>query len=59
MIEYTLKPKNHFSIFIIIFFIYISNGIPKVPYTLPTAVLPPHTHPLPLLGPRIPLYWDI
>jgi hypothetical protein len=40
-----------------IFFIYISNAIPKVPYTL----LPPcsPTHPLPLLGPGIPLYWGI
>jgi hypothetical protein len=39
-----------------IFFIYISNANPKVPHTLP-----PHspTHPLPLLGPGIPLYWGI
>jgi hypothetical protein len=40
-----------------IFFIYISNAIPKVPCTL----LPPcsPTHPLPLLGLGIPLYWGI
>ena len=36
-----------------IFFIYISNAIPKLSYT-PPAPLP--THPLPLLGPGIPLY---
>jgi hypothetical protein len=36
-----------------IFFIYISNL--KVLYTLPPALLP--THPLPLPGPGIPLYW--
>jgi hypothetical protein len=39
-----------------IFFIYISNAIPKVPHTLP-AHSP--THPLPLLGPGVPLYWGI
>jgi hypothetical protein len=40
-----------------ILFIYISSASPKVPYTLP----PPcsATHPLPLLGPGIPLYWGI
>ena len=40
-----------------IFFIYISNAIPKVPYTLPLPYSP--THPLPLPGPGIPLYWGI
>jgi hypothetical protein len=40
-----------------IFFIYISNAIPKVPYNLPLPCSP--THPLPLLGPSIPLYWGI
>jgi hypothetical protein len=40
-----------------IFFIYISNAILKVPYTLPLPCSP--THPLPLLGPGIPLYWGI
>jgi hypothetical protein len=34
-----------------IFFIYISNAILKVPYAL--------YHPLPLLGPGVPLYWGI
>jgi hypothetical protein len=40
-----------------IFFIYISNAIPKVSCIL----LPPcsPTHPLLLLGPGIPLYWGI
>jgi hypothetical protein len=40
-----------------IFFIYISDTIPKVPYTLPLPCSP--THPLLLLGPDIPLYWGI
>ena len=40
-----------------IFFIYISNAIPKVPYTLPTPSSP--TQSLPLLGPGVPLYWGI
>jgi hypothetical protein len=38
-----------------IIFIYISNAIPKVPYTLPPPCSP--THSLPLLGPGFPLYW--
>jgi hypothetical protein len=49
---------SFFKIFLLgIFLIYISNAIPKVPHTLP----PPHspTHPLPLFGPGIPLYWGI
>jgi hypothetical protein len=33
-----------------IFFIYISNAIPKVPYTLPPTCSPTH----PLLGPGVP-----
>jgi hypothetical protein len=40
-----------------IFFIYISNVIPKVSYTLPSPCSP--THPLPPLGPGVPLYWGI
>jgi hypothetical protein len=35
---------------LVIFFIYISNDIPNIPHTLPP------THPLPFLGPGIPLY---
>jgi hypothetical protein len=46
-----------FKIYIYICFIYISNAIPKIPYTLPLPCSP--THPLPLLGPGIPLYWGI
>jgi hypothetical protein len=40
-----------------IFFIYISNAIPQVSYTL----LPPcsPTHQLPCIGPGITLYWGI
>jgi hypothetical protein len=39
-----------------IFLIYISNAIPKVPHAHP-----PHspTHPLPIFGPGVPLYWGI
>jgi hypothetical protein len=40
-----------------IFFIYISNAIPKSPYSLPPTSSP--THPLLLPGPGIPLYWGI
>jgi hypothetical protein len=40
-----------------IFFIYISNIIPKVPYTLLLPCLP--THSLQLLCPGIPLYCGI
>jgi hypothetical protein len=39
------------------FIIYISNAILKVPYTLPPPCFP--THPLPLLGPGVPLHWGI
>jgi hypothetical protein len=47
-----------FSFFLLdIFFIYISNAILKVPYTLPPSCSP--THPLPLLGLGVPLYWGI
>jgi hypothetical protein len=47
-----------FSILLLdIFFIYISNDIPKVPYILPLPCYP--THPLPLIGPGFPLYWGI
>jgi hypothetical protein len=48
---------NSFLLLLDIFFIYISNAIPKVPYTLPLPSSP--THPLPLLSPGIPLYWGI
>jgi hypothetical protein len=40
-----------------IFFIYISNAIPKVPYTLRLPCSP--THPHLLLDPGVPLYWGI
>jgi hypothetical protein len=46
-----------FNFLLDIFFIYISNAILKVPYTLPMLCYP--THPLPLLGPGVPLYWGI
>jgi hypothetical protein len=41
-----------------IFFIYISNAIPKSPISSPCPA-PLHAPPIPLLGPGIPLYWDI
>jgi hypothetical protein len=40
-----------------ILFIYISNAIWKVPYTLPRPCSP--THPLLFLGPGVPLYWAV
>jgi hypothetical protein len=46
-----------FLIFLLhIFLNYISNAIPKVPHTLPHNS---STHPFPLFGPGIPLYWGI
>jgi hypothetical protein len=44
-------------IYLDIFFIYNSNAILKVPYTLPPPCSP--SHPLLLLGLGIPLYWGI
>jgi hypothetical protein len=52
---YFFFVKNNFLLDI--FFIYISNAIPKVSYTLPPACSP--THPLLIPGPGIPLYWGI
>jgi hypothetical protein len=55
-----LSMQYNFSLFFYqnflldIFFIYISNAIQKVPYTLLLPCSP--THPLPLLGSGIPLY---
>jgi hypothetical protein len=47
-----------FKIFLLdISFIYISNDIPKVPYTLILPCSPNHS--LPLLGCSVPLYWGI
>jgi hypothetical protein len=42
-----------------ILFIYISNVIPKAPYTLTNTLPGSQSHPLPLPGPGIPLYWGI
>jgi hypothetical protein len=52
----TRTPEDFFFLnFLLgIFLIYISNAIPKVLHTLPHTHSP--THPLPLLGPGIPLY---
>jgi hypothetical protein len=44
-------------VFLDIFFIYISNDIQTVPYTLPPPCF--CTHPLPHFGHGIPLYWGI
>jgi hypothetical protein len=51
--EKTFDIVLFFVFFLLDFFIYISNAILKVPYTLPPPCSP--THPLPLLGPGIPL----
>jgi hypothetical protein len=48
----------HSFLFFIRYFLYIHlKCYIKVPYTLPTPCSP--THPLPLLGPDVPLYWGI
>ena len=47
-----------FSNFLLdIYFTYISNSIPKLPYTLPLPCSPILL--LQILGPCVPLYWDI
>jgi hypothetical protein len=46
-----------FNFLLDIFFIYISNAIPKVPYNLPLPCS--STNSLALLGPGVPLYWGI
>ena len=50
------SDRDFCMVFLGIFFIYISNAIPKVPHTLPRHS---PTHPLPLFGPGVPLYWGI
>jgi hypothetical protein len=60
--KFLRKRKIFFNFLLDIFFIYISNAIPKVPYTPPTMLPYPSsslTHPLPLLGPGVPMYWEI
>jgi hypothetical protein len=51
------KYRRKLDFLLDIFFIYISNVILEVPYTLPPPCSP--THPLLLFGPGIPLYWGI
>ena len=48
--------QNSFFFKLGIFLVYIFNAIPKVPH-----IHPPQspTHPLPLFGPGVPLYWGI
>jgi hypothetical protein len=46
-----------FKFLLDIFFIFISNAIPKVLYTPPPPCSP--THSLPVLGPGVPLSWGI
>jgi hypothetical protein len=57
-VNLTMQVKDlydkHFHFLLDIFFIYISNAIPKAPYTLPLPCSP--TDPLLLPGPGIPLY---
>jgi hypothetical protein len=49
---------NHFLIKLGIFFIYISNAIPKVPHTLPPTPLPTHSRFLALVFPCTEAYED-
>jgi hypothetical protein len=65
--SFELPRRRHILFFVVylflkqflldIFFIYISNAIPKVPYTLPPSYS--STNPLLLPGPGNPLYWGI
>ena len=48
---------HFFKQFLLDFFIYNSNAILKVPYTLPLPCSP--THPFLHPDPGIPLYWGI
>jgi hypothetical protein len=57
MLNFIDYRREKFFFLLDIFFIYISNAIPKVPYTLPLPCSP--THPLPLLGSGDSLYWGI
>jgi hypothetical protein len=53
----SLQPKNSTLFFKLgIFLVYIFNAIPKVFHTHPPQS---PTHPLPLFGPGVPLYWGI
>jgi hypothetical protein len=55
--EFELIHSFFLDFLLDISFIYISNAIPKVPYTLPPPCSP--TYPLPHLGPGIPPYWGL
>jgi hypothetical protein len=56
MSELKMKPLH--NLFLLdVFLIYISNVIPKVPYTLSLPCYP--THSLPLSDPGVSLYWGI
>jgi hypothetical protein len=54
-VKWSLVLCIFFYFLLDIFFIYISNAIPKAPYILHLPCSP--THLLPLPGPGIPLYW--
>jgi hypothetical protein len=58
------RMKNCFSLLLDIFFIYSSNFIPFSSFPSKNPLCPSYfpcspTHPLPLPGPGIPLYWGI
>jgi hypothetical protein len=55
--EYLLKIKLTLYFLLDIFYIYTSNAIPKVPYTLPHALIP--NPPTPAAWPWHSLYWGI
>jgi hypothetical protein len=50
MVLVEIYCKNFFKFLLDIFFIYISNAILKVPYTLPPPCSPTHPLPLPALA---------
>jgi hypothetical protein len=56
LFSYIAKGIQTFFILLGIFLVYIFNAIPKVPpYPPPQSP----THPLPIFGPGVPLYWGI
>jgi hypothetical protein len=55
LLLYSLFYFLSYILLLDIFFTYISNAIQKGPYALHPSCSP--THPLPLFGPGVPLYW--
>jgi hypothetical protein len=57
MVYVSHEPWDYFSFLLDIFFLYISNAIPRSP--IPNPRPDPKHPPLLIPGPGIPLYWGI